>query len=198
VRVQKEQSTGRYYFDAVIPSDLPAGDHRISVQDENGDVQAWTPVTVGGSAPSQAADKSKLTAAVDAAGKLAEKDYTADSWAVFSKALADAKAVAGKQDASQAEVDAAVKALADAQAALKKVGASASKPDNGGNGSAKPSGSSKPADGNKPAANNGKSESQDDGQSDLAKTGASVAAVVGVLVLLVVFGAGLRVMKSRR
>ena len=192
VRVQKEQSTGRYYFDAVIPSDLPAGDHRISVQDENGDVQAWTPVTVGGSAPSQAADKSKLTAAVDAAGKLAEKDYTADSWAVFSKALADAKAVAGKQDASQAEVDAAVKALADAQAALKKVGASASKPDNGGNGSAKPSGSSKPA------ANNGKSESQDDGQSDLAKTGASVAAVVGVLVLLVVFGAGLRVMKSRR
>ena len=192
VRVQKEQSTGRYYFDAVIPSDMPAGDHRISVQDENGDVQAWTPVTVGGSAPSQAADKSKLTAAVDAAGKLAEKDYTADSWAVFSKALADAKAVAGKQDASQAEVDAAVKALADAQAALKKVGASASKPDNGGNGSAKPSGSSKPA------ANNGKSESQDDGQSDLAKTGASVAAVVGVLVLLVVFGAGLRVMKSRR
>ena len=192
VRVQKEQSTGRYYFDAVIPSDLPAGDHRISVQDEDGDVQAWTPVTVGGSAPSQAADKSKLTAAVDAAGKLAEKDYTADSWAVFSKALADAKAVAGKQDASQAEVDAAVKVLADAQAALKKVGASASKPDNGGNGSAKPSGSSKPA------ANNGKSESQDDGQSDLAKTGASVAAVVGVLVLLVVFGAGLRVMKSRR
>ena len=85
-----------------------------------------------------------------------------------------------------------MKALADAQAALKKVGASASKPDNGGNGSAKPSGSSKPA------ANNGKSESQDDGQSDLAKTGASVAAVVGVLVLLVVFGAGLRVMKSRR
>ena len=97
MRVQKEQSTGRYYFDAVIPSDMPAGDHRISVQDESGDVQAWTPVTVGGSAPSQAVDKSKLTAAVDAAGELAEKDYTADSWAVFSKALADAKAVAGKQ-----------------------------------------------------------------------------------------------------
>ena len=190
VRVQKEASTGKYYFDAVIPADLPAGEHKISVQDENGTVQAWTPVTVGDTpAP---VDKSKLTAAVDAAGKLAEKDYTADSWTPFAKALADAQAVAAKQDASQAEVDAAVKALADAQAALKKVGASASKPDNGGNGSAKPSGSSKPA------ANNGKSESQDDGQSDLAKTGASVAAVVGVLVLLVVFGAGLRVMKSRR
>ena len=189
VRVQKEQSTGRYYFDAVIPSDLPAGDHRISVQDEDGDVQAWTPVTVGGSAPSQAADKSKLTAAVDAAGKLVQKDYTAESWAVFSKALASAKTVAANQDASQPEVDAAVKALADAQAALKKAGASASKPGNGNN--------DKPANG-KPAADDKKSDSQDDGQSDLAKTGASVAAVVGVLVLLAVLGAGLRVMRSRR
>ena len=188
VRVQKEQSTGRYYFDAVIPSDLPAGDHRISVQDEDGDVQAWTPVTVGGSAPSQAADKSKLTAAVDAAGKLVQKDYTAESWAVFSKALASAKTVAANQDASQPEVDAAVKALADAQAALKKAGASASKPGNGNN--------DKPANG-KPAADDKKSDSQDDGQSDLAKTGASVAAVVGVLVLLAVLGAGLRV-RSRR
>ena len=188
VRVQKEASTGRYYFDAVIPADLPAGDHRISVQDEDGDVQAWTPVTVGGSAPSQAADKSKLTAAVDAAGKLVQKDYTAESWAVFSKALASAKTVAANQDASQPEVDAAVKALADAQAALKKAGASASKPGNGNN--------DKPANG-KPAADDKKSDSQDDGQSDLAKTGASVAAVVGVLVLLAVLGAGLRV-RSRR
>lgn len=188
VRVQKEASTGKYYFDAVIPADLPAGEHKISVQDENGTVQAWTPVTVGGSAPSQAADKSKLTAAVDAAGKLVQKDYTAESWAVFSKALASAKTVAANQDASQPEVDAAVKALADAQAALKKAGASASKPGNGNN--------DKPANG-KPAADDKKSDSQDDGQSDLAKTGASVAAVVGVLVLLAVLGAGLRV-RSRR
>lgn len=100
VQVQKEASTGKYYFDAVIPAGLPAGEHKISVQDENGTVQAWTPVTVG-DAPAPV-DKSKLTAAVDAAGKLAEKDYTADSWTPFAKALADAKVVAAKQDASQA------------------------------------------------------------------------------------------------
>lgn len=201
VQVQKEASTGKYYFDTVIPADLPAGEHKISVQDENGTVQAWTPVTVG-DAPAPV-DKSKLTAAVDAAGKLAEKDYTADSWTPFAKALADAKAVAAKQDASQADVDAAVKALADAQAGLKKAETvpskpvEPSKPDNGGNNKPsnnKPS-NSKPADNNKPAndkpaADDKKSESKNDEQSDLAKTGASVIGVAGILVLLVVLAAG--------
>ena len=201
VRVQKEASTGKYYFDAVIPADLPAGEHKISVQDENGTVQAWTPVTVG-DAPAPV-DKSKLTAAVDAAGKLAEKDYTADSWTPFAKALADAKAVAAKQDASQADVDAAMKALVDAQAGLKKAETvpskpvEPSKPDNGGNNKPsnnKPS-NSKPADNNKPAndkpaADDKKSESKNDEQSDLSKTGASVIGVAGMLVLLVVLAAG--------
>ncbi|MGE8651169.1 hypothetical protein ACOI8O_05160 [Bifidobacterium adolescentis] len=188
VQVQKEASTGKYYFDAVIPADLPAGEHKISVQDENGTVQAWTPVTVG-DAPAPV-DKSKLTAAVDAAGKLAEKDYTADSWTPFAKALADAKAVAAKQDASQADVDAAVKALADAQAGLKKADTSNAKPtkpnktNNGNNGSTKPSGDNKSA--------------ADGKKAGLARTGASVAAVAGVLVLLVALGAGLKVMRSRR
>lgn len=204
VQVQKEASTGKYYFDAVIPADLPAGEHKISVQDENGTVQAWTPVTVG-DAPAPV-DKSKLTAAVDAAGKLAEKDYTADSWTPFAKALADAKAVAAKQDASQAEVDAAVKALADAQAGLKKAETvpskpvEPSKPDNGGNNKPsnnKPS-NNKPAN-DKPAADDKKSESKDDEQSDLAKTGASVIGVAGILALLVVLAAGLLVVgKARR
>ena len=204
VQVQKEASTGKYYFDAVIPADLPAGEHKISVQDENGTVQAWTPVTVG-DAPAPV-DKSKLTAAVDAAGKLAEKDYTADSWTPFAKALADAKAVAAKQDASQADVDAAVKALADAQAGLKKAETvpskpvEPSKPDNGGNNKPsnnKPS-NNKPAN-DKPAADDKKSESKNDEQSDLAKTGASVIGVAGILVLLVVLAAGLLVVgKARR
>lgn len=205
VRVQKEKSTGKYYFDAVIPAGLPDGEHKISVQDENGTVQAWTPVTVG-DAPAPV-DKSKLTAAVDAAGKLAEKDYTADSWTPFAKALADAKAVAAKQDASQADVDAAVKALADAQAGLKKAETvpskpvEPSKPDNGGNN--KPS-NNKPADNNKPAndkpaADDKKSESKNDEQPDLAKTGASVIGVAGMLVLLVVLAAGFLVAgKARR
>ena len=177
VQVQKEASTGKYYFDTVIPADLPAGD-------------APAPV-----------DKSKLTAAVDAAGKLAEKDYTADSWTPFAKALADAKAVAAKQDASQADVDAAVKALADAQAGLKKAETvpskpvEPSKPDNGGNN--KPS-NNKPSN-NKPAADDKKSESKNDEQSDLAKTGASVIGVAGILALLVVLAAGLLVAgKARR
>ena len=200
VQVRKEASTGKYYFDAVIPADLPAGEHKISVQDENGTVQAWTPVTVG-DAPAPV-DKSKLTAAVDAAGKLAEKDYTADSWTPFAKALADAKAVAAKQDASQADVDAAVKALADAQAGLKKAETvpskpvEPSKPDNGGNN--KPSGNNKPAN-DKPAADDKKSESKDDEQSDLSKTGASVIGVAGMLALLVVLAAGFLVAgKARR
>ena len=201
VQVQKEASTGKYYFDAVIPAGLPDGEHKISVQDENGTVQAWTPVTVG-DAPAPV-DKSKLTAAVDAAGKLAEKDYTADSWTPFAKALADAKAVAAKQDASQADVDAAMKALVDAQAGLKKAETvpskpvEPSKPDNGGNNKPsnnKPS-NSKPADNNKPAndkpaADDKKSESKNDEQSDLSKTGASVIGVAGMLVLLVVLAAG--------
>lgn len=200
VQVQKEASTGKYYFDAVIPAGLPAGEHKISVQDENGTVQAWTPVTVG-DAPAPV-DKSKLTAAVDAAGKLAEKDYTADSWTPFAKALADAKAVAAKQDASQADVDAAVKALADAQAGLKKAETvpskpvEPSKPDNGGNN--KPSGNNKPAN-DKPAADDKKSESKNDEQSDLPKTGASVIGVAGMLALLVVLAAGFLVAgKARR
>ena len=206
VRVQKEASTGKYYFDAVIPAGLPDGEHKISVQDENGTVQAWTPVTVG-DAPAQTVDKSKLTAAVDAAGKLAEKDYTADSWTPFAKALADAKAVAAKQDASQADVDAAVKALADAQTGLKKAETvpskpvEPSKPDNGGNN--KPSNNNKPSDNkpanDKPAADDKKSESKNDERSDLAKTGASVIGVAGILVLLVVLAAGLLVAgKARR
>ena len=201
VQVQKEASTGKYYFDAVIPADLPAGEHKISVQDENGTVQAWTPVTVGDAPAPAPVDKSKLTAAVDAAGKLAEKDYTADSWTPFAKALADAKAVAAKQDASQADVDAAVKALADAQAGLKKAETvpskpvEPSKPDNGGNN--KPS-NNKPSD-NRPAADDKKSESKNDEQSDLAKTGASVIGVAGILALLVVLAAGFLVAgKARR
>ena len=199
VQVQKEASTGKYYFDAVIPAGLPAGEHKISVQDENGTVQAGTPVTVG-DAPAPV-DKSKLTAAVDAADKLAEKDYTADSWTPFAKALADAKAVAAKQDASQADVDAAVKALADAQAGLKKAETVPSKPveprkqDNGG--SNKPS-NNKPAN-DKPAADDKKSESKNDEQSDLSKTGASVIGVAGMLALLVVLAAGFLVVgKARR
>lgn len=97
--------------------------------------------------------------------------------------------------------------LVDAQAGLKKAETvpskpgEPSKPDNGGNN--KPS-NNKPADNNKPAndkpaADDKKSESKNDEQSDLAKTGASVIGVAGILVLLVVLAAGLLVVgKARR
>ena len=83
-----------------------------------------------------------------------------------------------------------MKGLTDAQAALKKADASNAKPakpnktNNGNNGSAKPSGDNKTA--------------ADGKKAGLALTGASVAAVAGVLVLLAVLGAGLKVMRSRR
>lgn len=182
VQVQKEASTGKYYFDAVIPAGLPTGEHKISVQDENGTVQAWTPVTVG-DAPAQTVDKSKLTAAVDAAGKLAEKDYTTDSWTPFAKALADAQAGLKKAETVPSKP------------------VEPSKPDNGGNNKPsnnKPSNNNKPAN-DKPAADDKKSESKNDEQSDLSKTGASVIGVAGILVLLAVLAAGLLVVgKSRR
>lgn len=176
VTVKKEEKTGKYYFDALIPSNLPDGEHKISVQDENGTAQAWTPVTVGDTSPTPTpVDKSKLNAAVGDAAKLAEKDYTKDSWAPFAKALADVKTVAGKQDASQADVDAAVKALADAQSGLKKaetVPSKPSKPDNGDND--KPSDSNKPA-ATRPSASDKKADSKNDGKKQgLAKTGVDV------------------------
>ena len=127
-------------------------------------MQAWTPVTVGDTSPTPTpVDKSKLNTAVGDAAKLAEKDYTKDSWAPFAKALADAKTVAGKQDASQADVDAAVKALADARSGLKKaetVPSKPSKPDNGDND--KPSDSNKPA-ATRPSASDKKADSKNDG-----------------------------------
>ena len=191
VQVQKEASTGKYYFDAVIPAGLPAGEHKISVQDENGTVQAWTPVTVG-DAPAPV-DKSKLTAAVDAADKLAEKDYTADSWTPFAKALADAQAGLKKAETVPSKP------------------VEPSKPDNGGNNKPsnnkpandKPSNNNKPSNNkpanDKPAADDKKSESKNDEQSDLSKTGASVIGVAGMLALLVVLAAGFLVVgKARR
>ncbi|KAB8290124.1 family 16 glycoside hydrolase [Bifidobacterium avesanii] len=60
-------------------------------------------------------DKTVLQSAVDAAGKLAEADYTAATWAPFAKALADAKTVLANDDATSADVNAAVLALLKAQ-----------------------------------------------------------------------------------
>ncbi|RBP97782.1 hypothetical protein CRD60_04080 [Bifidobacterium aemilianum] len=42
----KKDEQGRYYFDAFIPSSL-TGDHKVALLDDQGQVQAWTPVTLG-------------------------------------------------------------------------------------------------------------------------------------------------------
>ena len=61
-------------------------------------------------------DYDALKAAIAAAEKLVEGDYTAESWAAVEEALADAKAALTSTD--QAEVDAAAKALVAATDAL--------------------------------------------------------------------------------
>ncbi len=65
-------------------------------------------------------DKADLNAAIEAAGKLNEADYTPESWKAFVEALNKANEVAKDDKASQDAVDEAVKALNDAQKALEK------------------------------------------------------------------------------
>lgn len=56
-------------------------------------------------------DRTKLEAAIEAAGKLAEKDYTAESWRAFKKALSAAKEVRDSIYVDQAKLDAAEASL---------------------------------------------------------------------------------------
>ena len=65
-----------------------------------------------------AVDKAALQKAIDDAAKLAEDDYTAETWAPFEAALASAQDVLGNEEATQEQVDDALKALNDARAAL--------------------------------------------------------------------------------
>ena len=118
---------------------------------------------------STSVDKSKLQSAVDEAGKLNEKDYTADSWKAFAGQLESAKKVLADANATQADVDAAAKALADAQSKLVKAG-----DDNGsdnGNGS--------------------------NSQSKLSSTGTDVAMAAAAVVLLAAGGATIALLRRR-
>ena len=65
-----------------------------------------------------AVDKAALQKAVDDAAKLAEDDYTAETWAPFEAALAAAQGVLADEDATQDQVNDALKALNDARGAL--------------------------------------------------------------------------------
>lgn len=63
-------------------------------------------------------DKTALQKAIDANTGKVETDYTAETWADFAKALANANAVLTDENATQNDIDAAAKALTDAAAAL--------------------------------------------------------------------------------
>ncbi len=67
-------------------------------------------------------DKAELTALVEKAAALKEKDYTSETWKPFAEALKEAQAVLADKDASRAEVNAAQEKLQSAMNGLKKPG----------------------------------------------------------------------------
>ena len=79
-------------------------------------------ITIAAGEAVQAVDKADLQQSVDAAATLDEADYSAESWANFTAALAAAQEVLAKPDATQEEVDAALAALDAAVDALKPAG----------------------------------------------------------------------------
>ena len=194
----KKDENGKYYYDAFIPANY-SGAHKIALQDEKGNIQGWTDVTVGEKTPTPTptpADKTALNKAITAADKLVKADYTEASWAPFAKALEAAKTVAGKADAKQTEVDAAAKALANAQTALKKAEKTPSKDETGNKAdtdTTKPNTEPKPDTDKKPEQKPAKTDTK---KQTLPKGGASVIAVVAVMAALA--ATGIVVMRRRR
>ena len=66
-------------------------------------------------------NKTALEKTITAAESKTEADYTQDSWQVFQTALSSAQEIKSKDDATQAEVDAAVSALQKAIDSLQKI-----------------------------------------------------------------------------
>lgn len=178
-----------------------------AVNAENG-VSATFKVIVTAKEPEPvSADKSKLQAAVDEAGKLDEKDYTVDSWKVFTGQLESAKKVLADENATQDDVDSALKTLKDAQSGLVKAdsgstggstsgGSSAGNTGNIGNTGNTGSGGSHDASAASTGAANG-NDSANGGQLGLVGTGAGIALVAGVAALLAVAGAVIAVLRRR-
>lgn len=181
-----------------------------AVNAENG-VSATFKVIVTAKEPEPvSADKSKLQAAVDEAGKLDEKDYTVDSWKVFTGQLESAKKVLADENATQDDVDSALKTLKDAQSGLVKAdsgstggstsgGSSAGNTGNTGNigntGNTGSGGSHDASAASTGAANG--NDSANGGQLGLVSTGAGIALVAGVAALLAVAGAVIAVLRRR-
>ncbi|OZG62144.1 glycosyl hydrolase family 25 [Bifidobacterium hapali] len=186
----KKDKDGKYYFDAFIPANY-SGVHKIALQDEKGNIQGWTDVTVGEQTPTPApADKTALNKAITAADKLVKTDYTEASWTLFAKALEAAKTVAGKADAKQAEVDAAAKALVNTQTALKKAEKTPSKDEHEAD-----TDTTKPDTDKKPEQNPAKTDTK---KQTLPKSGASIIAVIAVMAALATTAGAACVVRRRR
>lgn len=88
------------------------------------------------------ANKDALQSAVDKYSKYNKADYTADSWKKFEEALNHAKTVLADEDATQAEVDAAVSALNIAAEGLVPASNGNGNNNNNGNGNGSGNGNS--------------------------------------------------------
>ncbi|NMM94951.1 LPXTG cell wall anchor domain-containing protein [Bifidobacterium oedipodis] len=149
------------------------------------------------------ADKAALQAAVDAAGKLAESDHTADSWAKFAKALASAKEVLANADATQDEVNAALANLQAAAAALKPAdqgqqpGGDGSGDNTGGQGDQGNTGGQDSESDNNDRKPGGQGQESSGQLIGVAKTGASVAIVAAIAGIALVAGVGVTILKRR-
>ena len=159
-----------------------------------------------------AADQTSLAVEIGKADVLKESDYTADSWKAYQSALAAAKAVYAKEDASAAEVQQATADLAAARQALVEASAgnngsgneTGAGSNNGtGNGSSSDNGSDSD-NGSGNGSDNGSSEQNADDQpdsgsgSEAPQTGDALAGVAGGFAALAAAAAGAVAWARRR
>ena len=128
---QEKTKTDRYTADNIQKLDAAIADAQTILADENDPAVTNNKVATilkkfqtaynafKATAQLPPVDKTALQKAVDDNADKQETDYTADSWAAYTKALKAAQDVLADENASQADIDAATQALSDAAAALK-------------------------------------------------------------------------------
>lgn len=143
------------------------------------------------------ADKDKLTEVVNNCAGLEEKNFTADSWKVYKAAYEKAMAVLADENASQADVDAAVAALKAAYAGLVKA-------DDGNGGNNNQGNNNKGDNVNKPGTPNntnaaGKNNTTNKGTVKTGDTAPFMAMIVTILAAAgVIFGTVAQKTRRRR
>ena len=154
--------------------------------------------------PTPDVDKSKLEAAVDAANKLDESAYTADSWKAFAEVLASAEGVLQNTDATQSDVDSAVELLADAQGKLVKADSEEGDNPSGGETGDNPDDQTGDQDGDNAGSGEGDAsttdsdDKTDSGSHRMPSTGSAIAVVAAAAGVLVLAAGGLLIVRHRR